>query len=79
MHLDCSQQGPCQLQRTVLATKAFHRQWLLWHSCNALQRPRRPFVQALLQRGKTYWLPGDEAHPLVMDGVMEYVLGDDTR
>jgi hypothetical protein len=36
-------------------------------------------AQALLEHGKTYWLPGDEAHPLVMDGVLEYCVGDDRR
>jgi hypothetical protein len=30
-------------------------------------------VQVSLQRGKSHWLPCDEAHPLVMDGVLEYV------
>lgn len=28
-----------------------------------------------LQRGKSHWLPGDEVHPLVMDGVLELVGG----
>lgn len=28
-----------------------------------------------LQRGKSHWLPRDEAHPLVMDGVLELVAG----
>lgn len=28
-----------------------------------------------LQRGKSHWLPRDEAHPLVMDGVLEFVAG----
>lgn len=28
-----------------------------------------------LQRGKSHWLPRDEAHPLVMDGVLEFVPG----
>lgn len=26
-----------------------------------------------LQRGKSHWLPSDEVHPLVMDGVLELV------
>lgn len=26
-----------------------------------------------LQRGKSHWLPRDEAHPLVMDGVLEFL------
>lgn len=26
-----------------------------------------------LQRGKSHWLPRDEAHPLVMEGVLEFV------
>ena len=26
-----------------------------------------------LQRGLSYWLPSDEAHPLIMDGVLELV------
>jgi enamine deaminase RidA (YjgF/YER057c/UK114 family) len=26
-----------------------------------------------LQRGKSHWLPRDEAHPLVMDGVLDFV------
>ena len=26
-----------------------------------------------LERGKSHWLPRDEAHPLLMDGVLECV------
>ncbi len=26
-----------------------------------------------LQRGKSHWLPRDEVHPLIMDGVLELV------
>ena len=26
-----------------------------------------------LQRGKSHWLPSDEVHPLLMDGVLELV------
>lgn len=28
-----------------------------------------------LERGKSHWLPRDEAHPLLMDGVLELVAG----
>ena len=28
-----------------------------------------------LRRGKSHWLPSDEVHPLVMDGVLELVGG----
>lgn len=28
-----------------------------------------------LQRGKSHWLPRDEVHPLIMDGVLELVGG----
>lgn len=35
--------------------------------------------KVLLERGRYYWIPRDEAHPLVLDGVMEYVVGDDRR
>ena len=31
-----------------------------------------------LQRGKSHWLPREEVHPLVMDGVLEYVLACNT-
>lgn len=28
-----------------------------------------------LQRGKSHWLPSDEVHPLVLDGVLEVISG----